>query len=66
MLFGEAAMMGGDVHGTDKLGQMPRDALDHTPRVGKDEGGAMLAHKAREPVINFAPHVGRHHRFERR
>ena len=65
MLLGQTAMMCGHMAGTNALGKMPRDTLDHPPRVGEDQRRAMLADELSEPVVDLTPDLRRHDRLER-
>ena len=66
LLLGQAAVMRGDMLLADALAQVARDALDHAPRVGEDQGGAVLLDQPRELVVEVFPDLVRHDRFERR
>ena len=50
----------------EALGQLPRDALGHPPRVDEDERRAMRLDQFGEPVVDLLPDLVRHHRLERR
>jgi hypothetical protein len=65
-LLGEAAMVRGDDILADELGQMPRHALRHAPRVDEDERRAMLVRQRREARVDLLPDLARHDGFERR
>ena len=49
-----------------RLGQLVRHALRKPPRVDHDERRAMRLDQLDEAVVDLFPHLGRHHRFERR
>ena len=65
-LLGHAAVMGGDRVVAQALGQLARHALAHAAGVDEDERGPVRADEAREPVVDLAPDLVGHDRFERR
>ncbi len=62
----EAAVVRGHVFGTDPIGEVPRHALRHPPRVDEDKRGPVLADQSSEPVIDLLPHLPLHDRLQRR
>ena len=66
VFLGEAAVVGRDVLGADPLGEMPRRALGEAPVVDEDQRRPVRLDQLGEPVVQLAPDLVRHDRFERR
>ena len=65
LLFRQTAVMRRHGFLAQPLGQMPRGALGHAPRVDEHQRGAMRLHQLGETVVDQLPAVVRHHRFQR-
>ena len=50
----------------DAVGQMPRHPLGGAAGVGEDQRGAVGLGEPRQPVVDLAPDLVRHHRLQRR
>src|SRR2546425_37675 len=66
LLLREAAVVRRDLIRAVALGQMQREALGEAPGVHEYQRGAVLADELHQPLVDLVPHLGRHHRFERR
>ena len=55
-----------DVFLTDALGEVARDALHHSSRIGKDERRVVLRDERGKLIVDGAPDLAGHHRLERR
>ena len=62
----EAAVVGGHLPLAEPFGEGAGGPLHEAPGVGEDEGGAVLAGERGDAVVDLFPHLGRHHRLERR
>ena len=65
-LLRHAAVVRHHVLGAEELGQVARRALGHAPRVDEHERRAVLLREVREALVDLLPHLGGHHRLERR
>ena len=61
----EAAVVRGDVLGAQALGELVRHAFRETARVHGDERRAVRFDERHEAVVDFLPHLVRHHGFQR-
>ena len=66
VLARQAAVVRGDMLLAEPLGQVAGDALGDATLVDEDERRAVLADQLGEPVVHLVPHLGGHHRGERR
>ena len=62
----EAPVVGGDLLLAEALGEGAGGAFGEPARVREDEGRAVLAGEGSDAVVDLVPHLGRHHRLERR
>ena len=65
-LPGQAAVVGGDVLLSERLGEGPGDPLRHAAGIDEDQRGAVRFDEGAEAPVDFLPDFPRHHRFERR
>ena len=66
LIFGETAMMGGDIRLAEQLGKLPRHPLRHSARVHEDECRAVLFDQSCKSPVDLFPHLRGHDRLERR
>ena len=66
LLLGQAAVVRGDVLGAEPVGQLRASPARPSAGVDEDQRGAVRLDQVRETLIDLLPHLGRHHRFERR
>jgi hypothetical protein len=64
--FRQTAVVGSDVLGAEKLGQLVRHALGEPARVHHDERGPVGLDELDQAPVDLLPDFGRHHRFEGR
>ncbi len=65
LILGEAAVMRGHRVLAQPLGELARRAFRHAPRVDEDQRRLVVAREFGEPVVDRAPDLVRHHRFQR-
>ena len=65
-LLGHAPVMRGDRVLAEPVRELARHTLAHAPRVDEDERGLVRADEPGEPLVDLAPDLVGHHRFERR
>ncbi len=66
LFLGHAAVVRGNLIGTQALGQGSGCSLGHAARVHKNQSGVMIVDQPGEPVMDQLADFARHHGFERR
>ena len=66
VLLRHAAVMRRDRAFAQALRQFAGDALGHAARVDEHQRRALRLDEPRHPIVDFGPHLARHHRLERR
>ena len=62
----QASVMRGDRRLAQAIRQLARHTLGHASRVDEHQRGAMRLDQPHQLVVDLLPHVGGHHRFQRR
>ena len=66
LFLGEAAVVRRDLIRPQALGEMQREPLRQPPGVHEHQRRAVLRDQLHQPLVDLVPHLGRHHRLERR